>query len=118
MCPLFGDISFECIGNKHTAKLAIDLIRKAGKCVLVGIFEEPSEFNFFELVSTEKQVLGALAYNGEFADVIAFIADGRLDITPLVTGRIQLEQIVGQGFEELVKNKEHNVKIIVSPARV
>jgi (R,R)-butanediol dehydrogenase/meso-butanediol dehydrogenase/diacetyl reductase len=29
-----------------------------------------------------------------------------------------LEQIVGQGFEELVKNKEHNVKIIVSPARV
>ncbi|POZ99374.1 butanediol dehydrogenase, partial [Pseudomonas sp. MWU12-2312b] len=48
----------------------------------------------------------------------AFIADGRLDITPLVTGRIQLEQIVGQGFEELVNNKEHNVKIIVSPGRV
>ncbi|PMV19686.1 butanediol dehydrogenase [Pseudomonas sp. FW305-3-2-15-A-LB2] len=115
---LGADVSFECIGNKHTAKLAIDLIRKAGKCVLVGIFEEPSEFNFFELVATEKQVMGALAYNGEFADVIAFIADGRLDITPLVTGRIQLEQIVGQGFEELVKNKEHNVKIIVSPARV
>ncbi len=115
---LGADVSFECIGNKHTAKLAIDLIRKAGKCVLVGIFEEPSEFNFFELVATEKQVLGALAYNGEFADVMAFIADGRLDITPLVTGRIQLEQIVGQGFEELVKNKEHNVKIIVSPARV
>jgi (R,R)-butanediol dehydrogenase/meso-butanediol dehydrogenase/diacetyl reductase len=115
---LGADVSFECIGNKHTAKLAIDLIRKAGKCVLVGIFEEPSEFNFFELVATEKQVLGALAYNGEFADVIAFIADGRLNITPLVTGRIQLEQIVGQGFEELVNNKEHNVKIIVSPARV
>nr|BFE96536.1 hypothetical protein GCM10020185_70720 [Pseudomonas brassicacearum subsp. brassicacearum] len=114
-----ADVSFECIGNKHTAKLAIDLIRKAGKCVLVGIFEEPSQFNFFELVSTEKkQVLGALAYNGEFADVIAFIADGRLDISPLVTGRIQLEQIVGQGFEELVNNKEHNVKIIVSPARI
>ncbi|XXE14156.1 2,3-butanediol dehydrogenase [Pseudomonas sp. Z1-14] len=115
---LGADVSFECIGNKHTAKFAIDLIRKAGKCVLVGIFEEPSEFNFFELVSTEKQVLGALAYNGEFADVIAFIADGRLDISPLVTGRIQLEQIVGQGFEELVNNKEHNVKIIVSPARI
>lgn len=112
---LGADVSFECIGNKHTAKLAIDTIRKAGKCVLVGIFEEPSEFNFFELVSTEKQVLGALAYNGEFADVIAFIADGRLDIRPLVTGRIGLEQIVELGFEELVNNKEENVKIIVSP---
>lgn len=62
-----------------------------------------------------KQLLGALAYNGEFADVIAFIADGRLDIAPLVTGRIGLEEIVERGFEELVNNKEHNVKIIVSP---
>lgn len=112
---LGADVSFECIGNKHTAKLAIDVIRNAGKSVLVGIFEEPSSFNFFELVSTEKQVLGALAYNGEFADVIAFIADGRLDVKPLITGRIGLEEIVGRGFEELVNNKEHNVKIIVSP---
>ncbi|TBW10547.1 2,3-butanediol dehydrogenase [Azotobacter chroococcum] len=112
---LGADVSFECIGNKHTAKLAIDVIRNAGKSVLVGIFEEPSSFNFFELVSTEKQVIGALAYNGEFADVIAFIADGRLDVKPLITGRIGLEEIVGRGFEELVNNKEHNVKIIVSP---
>jgi (R,R)-butanediol dehydrogenase / meso-butanediol dehydrogenase / diacetyl reductase len=113
---LGADVSFECIGNKHTAKLAIDVIRKAGKCVLVGIFEEPSQFNFFDLVSTEKQVMGSLAYNGEFADVIALIADGSLDITPLVTGRIGLEDIVSRGFEELVNNKEHNVKIIVSPS--
>ncbi len=90
-------------------------IRKADTCVLAGNFEEPSSFNFFERVATEKQVLGALAYNGEFADVIAFIVDGRLDITPLVTGRIELEQIVEKGFEELVHNKEHNMKIIVSP---
>jgi (R,R)-butanediol dehydrogenase / meso-butanediol dehydrogenase / diacetyl reductase len=60
--------------------------------------------------------MGSLAYNGEFADVIALIADGSLDITPLVTGRIGLEDIVSRGFEELVNNKEHNVKIIVSPS--
>lgn len=109
-------VSFECIGHKATAKLAIDVIRKAGRCVMVGIFEEPSEFNFFEIVATEKQVIGALAYNGEFADVIALIADGRLDVTPLITGRIELEHILEQGFEELVNNKDQNVKIIVRPA--
>lgn len=113
---LGADVSFECIGNKHTAKLAIDVIRKAGKAVMVGIFEEPSAFNFFDLVATEKQVLGSLAYNGEFADVIACIAEGSIDVRPLITGRIGLEDIVNQGFEELVNNKEHNVKIIVSPA--
>lgn len=110
-----ADVSFECIGNKNTAKLAIDVIRKAGRCVMVGIFEEPSHFNFFELVATEKEVIGSLAYNGEFADVIRFIADGRIDVQPLITGRITLADIVTRGFEELVNNKDGNVKIIVQP---
>lgn len=110
-----ADVSFECIGHKNTAQLAIDVIRKAGRCVMVGIFEEASEFNFLDIVATEKQVIGALAYNGEFADVIAFIADGRLDVEPLITGRIELSQILDKGFEELVNNKDQNVKIIVRP---
>ncbi len=110
-----ADVSFECIGLTKTAQVAIDSIRKAGRCVMVGIFEEPTPFNFFDIVSTEKQVIGSLAYNGEFADVIAFIADGRLDVEPLITGKIQLDNILKNGFEELVNNKEENVKIIVTP---
>lgn len=110
-----ADVSFECIGLTKTAQVAIDSIRKAGRCVMVGIFEEPTQFNFFDIVSTEKQVIGSLAYNGEFADVIAFIADGRLDVEPLITGKIQLANILENGFEELVNNKEENVKIIVTP---
>ncbi|CAN0625875.1 (R,R)-butanediol dehydrogenase [Burkholderia multivorans] len=111
-----ADVSFECIGNTSTAKLAIDVIRKAGKSVMVGIFEKPTEFNFFDIVSTEKEVIGSLAYNGEFADVIRFIADGRIDVAPLITGRIQLADIVSKGFDELVNNKDRNVKIIVQPS--
>ncbi len=110
-----ADVSFECIGHTTTAKLAIDVIRKAGKSVMVGIFEEPAPFNFFDIVSTEKEVIGSLAYNGEFADVIRFIADGRIDVQPLITGRIALGDIVSHGFEELVNHKDRNVKIIVQP---
>ncbi|KEA65649.1 2,3-butanediol dehydrogenase, R-alcohol forming, (R)- and (S)-acetoin-specific [Marinobacterium lacunae] len=112
-----ADLSFECIGHKDTAKLALDLIRKGGKTVLVGVFEEPSAFNFFELVATEKQLIGSLAYNGEFADVIAMINDGRIDISPLISGRIHISEILDKGFEELVSNKDRNVKIIVSPTQ-
>jgi len=108
-------VSFECIGHKSTAQLALDVIRKAGRTVMVGIFEEPSNFNFFDIVATEKQLIGSLAYNGEFADVIALINDGRLDVAPLITGRIELANILERGFEELVNNKDQNVKIIVSP---
>lgn len=112
---LGAPVSFECIGHKATVQLALDVIRKAGTAVLVGIFEEPSNFNFLDIVSTEKQVIGSLAYNGEFADVIALIDDGRLNIAPLITGRIELTRILDRGFEELINNKDENVKIIVSP---
>jgi (R,R)-butanediol dehydrogenase/meso-butanediol dehydrogenase/diacetyl reductase len=111
-----ADFSFECIGNKHTAKVAIDAVRKAGTCVLVGIFEEPSQFNFFDIVASEKKVIGSIAYRDEFAEVIALIANGSIDVTPLITGRIELNDIVSSGFEELVNNKEHNIKIIVRPS--
>ena len=113
-----ADVSFECIGNKDTAKLAFDVIRGAGRSVLVGVFSAPSSFNFLEIVATEKRIIGSLAYNGEFADVIAMLADGRIDVAPLITGRIALEDIVSGGFEELVHNKEQNVKIIVHPEPV
>ncbi len=112
---LGADIVFECIGHKDTVQQSIDLLRKGGKAVLVGVFEEPSSFNFFDLVATEKQVVGSLAYNGEFADVIAMISDGRLNVEPLISGRIHISDILAQGFDELVNNKDQNVKIIVTP---
>jgi (R,R)-butanediol dehydrogenase/meso-butanediol dehydrogenase/diacetyl reductase len=37
-------------------------------------------------------------------------------LRPFITGRVQLEDIVEKGFEQLVHHKENNVKIIVSPA--
>ncbi|MDR5866154.1 2,3-butanediol dehydrogenase [Halomonas koreensis] len=109
-------LAFECIGHKDTAKLAIDTVRKAGRVVMVGIFEEPSAYNFFELVASEKELVGSLAYSGEFADVIRLIDQGALDVAPLITGRITLPEIIDKGFEELVHRKDQNVKIIVQPA--
>jgi len=49
--------------------------------------------------------MGALAYNGEFADVIAFIADGRLDITPLVTGAFSWNRLWGRALRSWLKTR-------------
>ena len=34
---------------------------------------------------------------------------------PLITGKIKLDDIIEKGFEELLKNRESNIKILVSP---
>lgn len=64
-----------------------------------------SRVRLLRTVSTKKQVIDALACNGEFADMIAFIAGGGwLDVRPLITGYIGLEDIIGHGFEESMRS--------------
>ncbi|EGB14077.1 Alcohol dehydrogenase zinc-binding domain protein [Pseudodesulfovibrio mercurii] len=109
-----ADVSFECVGNKMTGPLAVDLIRNAGRAIIVGIFEEPSEFNFFSLSGTDKRIIGTLAYTlDDFMGVSALLAGGRLTAESLITGRIGLEDIVEKGFLELINNKDENIKILV-----
>ncbi|AET69763.1 theronine dehydrogenase-like Zn-dependent dehydrogenase [Desulfosporosinus orientis DSM 765] len=112
---LGADVTFECVGNEKTAPLAIQLARKSGKVVMVGIFERESSFNFFEVTANEKHIIGSLAYNGEFATAIDLLNDGRLSAEPMITGKIKLEDIIEKGFDELVNRKEANIKILVSP---
>jgi (R,R)-butanediol dehydrogenase/meso-butanediol dehydrogenase/diacetyl reductase len=47
--------------------------------------------------------------------VIDMLADGRLDPEPLITDRIQLEDIVENGFERLLDADSDQVKIMVQP---
>jgi (R,R)-butanediol dehydrogenase/meso-butanediol dehydrogenase/diacetyl reductase len=54
-----------------------------------------------------------LAYYGEFDSAIALLADGRIKAEPLITGKIKLDDIVENGFDELLKNRESNIKILV-----
>lgn len=111
-----ADVSFECIGNKFTGPQAIDVLHNCGKAVIVGIFEEPSSFNFFSLSATDKVVIGTLAYTiDDFAGVAKLLASGKIKAEPMITGKITLDEIVDKGFEELVNNKDAHIKIIVSP---
>jgi threonine dehydrogenase-like Zn-dependent dehydrogenase len=54
------------------------------------------------------------AYDAEeFAESLRAIADGDIDVAPLITGEVALEQ-VGAAFDELATPDEH-CKILVTP---
>ena len=111
-----ADVSFECIGNKHTGPLAIDVLRNTGTAIIVGISEEPSSFNFFSLSGTDKKVMGTLAYTIEdFKGLAALMAKGVIKAENLITGKIELKDIMEKGFLELINNKDENIKILVRP---
>lgn len=46
---------------------------------------------------------------------MALMADGRISTTGWITGKTNLNNVVNDGFEELLKHKDRHVKILVQP---
>ena len=110
-----ADVTFECAGIDGVLASAVASTRPGGTCVNVSIWGHPATFDVNSLVFSEVRLVGSLAYAHRHADVIALIRDGVVDVGQFVTGRIGLDDIVDQGFRELIDHKESNVKILVHP---
>jgi (R,R)-butanediol dehydrogenase/meso-butanediol dehydrogenase/diacetyl reductase len=83
--------------------------------MIMGVFEKPAPIDYSDLVFSEKTVMGSMGGYGLFDEAIQVMAEGKFDGEPLVTGKIGVDDIVTGGFEALIKHKEENVKILVSP---
>lgn len=115
------DYTFEVAGIEPTYKAAIQATRPSGTATIVSIFEEEASSNPFDIVIGERTITGTLAYLGgpradeEYGKVIDMLADGTLDVGPLITARIGLDDIVDGGFEQLLDPDSNHVKILVTP---
>jgi (R,R)-butanediol dehydrogenase / meso-butanediol dehydrogenase / diacetyl reductase len=109
-----ADVSFECAGIDAVLKSAIQSTRVGGTCVNVAIWGHEASVAMNDLVF-RANVLGSLAYANDLPATIEMIASGKVDPFQFITGRIALDDIVRNGFEELINNKEENVKILVQP---
>lgn len=110
------DISYECVGHPATSQLSVDLTRRGGTTVIVGVFEKPSSFHFQSVMFNQKTVVGSPIYVDEARTAIALLADKRIDPRRLITSKVPLKDAVGTGFEKLIANKEDNIKILLQVA--
>jgi (R,R)-butanediol dehydrogenase/meso-butanediol dehydrogenase/diacetyl reductase len=115
------DNTFEVAGIEATYRQSIQATRPSGTTTIVSIFEEEASSNPFDIVIGERTITGTLAYLGgprsdeEYGKVIDMLADGTLDVDPLITARIGLDDIVDEGFESLLDPESDQVKILVTP---
>jgi (R,R)-butanediol dehydrogenase/meso-butanediol dehydrogenase/diacetyl reductase len=107
------DVSFECAGHPDTPQLAIDLTRNGGTTIIEGVFDEPAPVDFLSVMYNQKTIIGSPIYVDEAKTAIALMADKSIDPAGLVTSKVPLEDAVEKGFEELLDNKEDNVKVLL-----
>jgi (R,R)-butanediol dehydrogenase/meso-butanediol dehydrogenase/diacetyl reductase len=110
---LGADVSFECVGIEVTAQLAQKLARNGGNVVIIGVFEAPASMDIFEMMFHQKNILGSPIYVNEADTVIALLADKRIEPSRMITARVPMKDAVEKGFEELIRNKEDNIKILL-----
>lgn len=107
------DVTFEVAGVEATFTQSLAVTRARGTVVIVSVFAKPIQFHPFSLLVTGIKITSSLGYEPTvFQNTIDLIASGQMDVKDVITGRIELDDIVDKGFEVLSTDKTQS-KILV-----
>ncbi len=109
-----ADVSFEAVGYAETFANAISVTKMGGYLVAVGNLQKMAEFNLQELVARELTFTGSYASSGEFRDCIGMVASGKINVEPLISDVLPLDE-GPSAFDRLLKAKEDLLKIVLEP---
>jgi 2-desacetyl-2-hydroxyethyl bacteriochlorophyllide A dehydrogenase len=108
------DVVFECTGVPALAEAAIEQVKPGGTIVTIALYDDPVAFDTSALVQKEIRLQGSIAYSSEdFRDAVGLLSDGSVDVTPLVTHRVPLDDIDAAFSVQL--EKESSIKVLVRP---
>ena len=88
--------------------------RRGGRVVVAGAFEQPYSVNLLNLLLQEQSIAGTFGYASEFAEAAALITAGAVDVSPLISATVSLEELPGM-FEALASDRGHQQKVLVRP---
>jgi L-iditol 2-dehydrogenase len=109
-----ADVVFEAVGFSETFRQAIALTKMGGCLVAVGNLQKETQFNLQELVSRELTFTGSYASAGEFRACIDLIAAGKINVQPLISEVLPLQEGPA-AFKRLLAGKENLLKIVLEP---
>jgi len=61
----------------------------------------------------QKTMVGSPIYVDEGETAVALLADKSIDSGRLITSKVPLKDAVEMGFEQLLSNKEDNIKVLL-----
>jgi (R,R)-butanediol dehydrogenase / meso-butanediol dehydrogenase / diacetyl reductase len=89
-----ADLVIECVGNGTSIQEAVTLSRRGGSVCLVGMPSGSTMVEPASWITKELTMTTAVAYQRhEFAEVLDHLADGAIDVLPLVSRTVGLNQL-------------------------
>jgi threonine dehydrogenase-like Zn-dependent dehydrogenase len=108
------DVVFEAVGVPGIIDDVMLRARPGTRLVVAGVCMQPDTVHPFFAIAKEINVQFVLAYTpDEFTDSLRALAEGDIDVEPLITGEVGLDA-VGGAFDALADPERH-CKILVTP---
>lgn len=109
-----ADISFEAVGKSESVNIAIDVLRKGGKTVLVGNTSPTIVFPLQKVVTRELKILGSCAIRGEYETVLNMLETGKISVDDQISAVVPLSE-GAIWFNKLYRKEEDLNKVILIP---
>lgn len=111
--PLDFPVVFECCGQQDALDQAIRLLRPGGKLVITGIPEGSRISLCIDLLRRNELTVYNVRRQNQCVDpALEMIASGKIDIKPLITHRVPLEQ-AGQAFDTVAAYADGVIKAMI-----
>ena len=110
-------IVFECVGSPGVLQSLIEAAPGGSQIIVAGVCMEVDKIEPFLAITKQLDFRFVFGYTPEeFAATLGDIAEGRIDVAPVITDAVGLEGVAG-AFKAL-GDPESQVKIVVEPWRV
>jgi len=109
-----GPVIFECVGVPGMIEQVIANAPLLSRVVVVGVCMGEDSFRPSMAINKEVELRFAFAYDpSEFHQTLQWIAKGKVDVRPLITGTVGLDGVAG-AFDDL-GDPERHAKILIDP---
>ena len=108
------DLAIEAVGIAPTMDDCIAATRRGGRIVVAGAFEQPYSVNLLVLLVQEQTLIGTFGYRREFAEAMRLITTGAVDVSPLISAKVSLEDLPAT-FAAITEDRGKYQKVLVTP---
>jgi (R,R)-butanediol dehydrogenase / meso-butanediol dehydrogenase / diacetyl reductase len=108
------DVALECVGNNGALTDCINAVRRQGVVVQVGLHVKPATIDGFTVTFKDIELRGSWTYPTQvWPRIASMVESGIFPVEKVVTKRIRLDDVVGQGFEALLDPAATQLKILI-----
>lgn len=109
-----ADVVIETAGAVVTVKQTVDVVKRGGTIVLVGMApKDEIEFNFSKLMGKEAQIKTIFRYRNLYPVAINAISSGSIDVAGIVSHEYNFED-TQEAIEYTIKNPDKVIKTVIN----